>query len=322
MVSNIFKKNIIKITKKKRQQKYKTRKTIKKQSKRSKKNTTRRTVQSHDNSNSMDISRSFEPDQLSPYIPMEIDEEYIKKPFTLDLTAKRIIISIVIMGHGGIKNQFPIDTFKSPPYLRKLDILGMRYAGINNLVNREYELMNEEFLANVKNSKTIELLDKLNRTFSEYVKEKFPEHGEIRDRLDLINKRFNIHNDYFGIKENYNSRRAQKFYQGVTEKEIIHKSRHPNITKMGPYVKIYSVLKDGVELLSKGETILVDNVFQNMTLTDIIQSSKEKIFTMDRFLTSDEKTEYENRKFVEFGVVDLTCNFTKEYPNIEFIGKN
>lgn len=317
MVSNISQK-------KKRQQKYTTvsRKSIKKHNTRRSKKTYSKKTSSKKRSIPMDISRSFEPDQSSPYIPMEIDEEYEKKPFILDLTIKRIIISIIIMGHGGIKNTYPIDTFKSPRYLRKLDILGMRYAGVNNLVNRVYEVMNEDFLADVKNSKTVELLDNLNKTFSEFVKEEFPEQSDIRYRLDLINKQFNINNDYFGIKENYTSRRAQKFYQGVTEAEIIHERRHPNITRNGPYVKIYSVLKDGVELLSKGETILVDKIFQNMTLTDIIQSSKEKIFTMDRFLTSDEKKEYENRKLIEFGVVDLTCNFTKEYPNIEFIGKN
>ena len=265
-------------------------------------------------SSKMDIAEDYDP--ASPFVPMDVVEDYGVEAPVLDPTFKGLTISFIVMGHGGIKNKVPIETFKPPKNVLHTNILGMRYAGINNLVNRTYEENIEKSLANKKNSNLTALITHLNDFFSTYVSS----HKDVEKRVELLRKRYDIGNNFFGIKSNYTKRNAQKYYQGITEKEDTEHFRHSELKKAGPLVKIYSILKsNNAELLNKGETIIVDELQQGITLTELINHVTDFVLSNQRFVPSlIEKELYKETK-VEVNVVDLTCNYTKEHPMIGFI---
>ena len=254
-------------------------------------------------------------DPNSPFVPMDVVEEYGVKSPKFDPSFKGLTISFIIMGHGGIKNEIPIETFKIPRNVFHTNIMGMRYAGINNLVNRKYEEDIEKSLAG-KDVDINKLIDSLNESFATFL----VEHKDVKERVELIRKTHNIGNNFFGIKSNYTKRNAQKFYQGITEQEEQNNYRHSEIKTSGPLVKIFSIVVAGqTELLKKGESITVEGLPQNITLTEVIDRVTEFVLSNTRFVpTSDEREFYKKTK-LDINIVDLTCNYTKEHPLIGFI---
>jgi len=221
-----------------------------------------------------------------------------------------LTISFIVMGHGGIKNEVPIETFKPPQNVLHTNILGMRYAGINNLVNREYEENIDKSLA-AKSTDIEHLIEHLNNTFASFL----VQHPDIQERVELLRKRHNIGNNFFGIKSNYTKRNAQKYYQGITEKEDAEHFRHSELKQDGPLVKIYSVLSEEnkKEWLKAGETITVGNMHQNVTLTELIERVTDFVLSDPRFKDA------QREPGVDVNMVDLTCNYTKDHPMIGFI---
>jgi hypothetical protein len=263
--------------------------------------------EAHSSSSKMDVATDYDP--ASPFVPMDVVEDYETKAPVFDPSFKGLTISFIIMGHGGIKNEVPIETFKPPQNVLHTNILGMRYAGINNLVNRSYEENIDQSLV-TKNTDIYHLIEHLNDSFVNFL----VQHPDIKERVELIRKRHNIGNNFFGIKSNYTKRNAQKFYQGITEKEEAEHFRHSELKKDGPLVKIYSVLAGNKEeQLKAGESITVGNMHQNITLTELINHVTDFVLSNPRF------NEMQREPGVDVNVVDLTCNYTKEHPMIGFI---
>ena len=261
------------------------------------------------------VDNDFDP--KSPFVPMDIVDDYGVEAPKFDPSFKGLTISFIIMGHGGIKNEVPIETFKIPRNVFHTNIMGMRYAGVNNLVNRQYEENIEKSLAG-KNMNIDKLIGFLNKSFGIFLEE----HKDIKERVELIRKKHNIGNNFFGIKSNYTKRNAQKFYQGITEKEEQNNYRHSELKRVGPLVKIYSIIVAGqTELLKKGESITLDNLSQNITLTEVINQVTEFVLSNRRFVPSSDKKDFYTSENLEVNLVDLTCNYTKEHPLIGFIEK-
>ena len=265
--------------------------------------------EAHSSSSSkMDVATDYDP--ASPFVPMDVVEDYGVEAPVFDPSFKGLTISFIIMGHGGIKNEVPIETFKSPKNVLHTNILGMRYAGVNNLVNRTYEENIEKSLANKKNSNLTALIIHLNDFFSTYVSS----HKDIEKRVELLRNKYDIGNNFFGIKSNYTKRNAQKYYQGITEKEDTEHFRHSELKKAGPLVKVYSVLSGNKEeWLKTGESITVGNMHQDITLTELIERVTDFVLSDPRF------NEMRREPGVDVNMVDLTCNYTKEHPIIGFI---
>lgn len=263
--------------------------------------------EAHSSSSKMDIATDYDPE--SPFVPMDVVEDYGVEAPKFDPSFKGLTISFIVMGHGGIKNEVPIETFKPPKNVLHTNILGMQYAGVNNLVNRSYEENIDKSLAK-KNTDIGHLIEHLNSFFVNFL----VQHPDIEERVELIRKQHNIGNNFFGIKSNYTKRNAQKFYQGITEKEDTEHFRHSELKRVGPLVKVYSVLvANKTELLKKGESITLNNMHQNITLTELIERVAD-------FVLSDPRFKDANREpGVDVNMVDLTCNYTKDHPMIGFI---
>uniref|UniRef100_A0A6C0HSY9 Uncharacterized protein n=1 Tax=viral metagenome TaxID=1070528 RepID=A0A6C0HSY9_9ZZZZ len=255
-------------------------------------------------------------DSNSPFIDMEIDPDLEPKELKLDLSFKGISVSFVIFGHGGIKNKIPIETFKLPHATKETNLLAMRYSGINNIGNRSYEENIDKFLSENKNKKTDTLIQELDTSFLRFL----PHHSEVLQRVHEIDDRLNIQNKFFGVKQNYNSRNAQKYYTGITSKELLRSYRHPEIKMTGPLVKIYSIVINNVEQLAQGQSIIVDrNIVNGITLTEIINIVTQ--FVLDSgIIPTLARSDIAKEKGFLVNVVDLTCNYTEEYPLIEVIG--
>lgn len=261
-------------------------------------------------------SGSLDPN--SPFVDMEVDPDLQSKELKLDFSFKGIIISFVIFGHGGIKNQTPVETFKLPDDARETNLLAMRYSGINNIGNRSYEEEIDKFLSENKNKKTDTLIQELDTSFLRFL----PDHPDVLQRVQEIDRRLNIQNKFFGVKQNYNSRNAQKYYTGITSKELLRNYRHSEIKMTGPLVKIYSIVINNVERLAQGQTIVVDrNVVNGITLTEIINVVTQFVLDSD-MVPALARNDIAKEKGIIVNVVDLTCNYTEEYPLIEVIGKS
>ena len=261
------------------------------------------------------VDDALETDPNSPFVPMDVVDEYRVEAPKFDPSFKGLTVSFIIMGHGGIKNEVPIETFKLPKNVFHTNIMGMRYAGINNLVNRKYEEDIEKSLAG-KDVDINKLIDSLNESFATFL----VEHKDVKERVELIRKTHNIGNNFFGIKSNYTKRNAQKFYQGITEQEEQNNYRHSEIKTSGPLVKIFSIVVAGqTELLKKGESITVEGLPQNITLTEVIDRVTEFVLSNTRFVPTSDEREFYTKTKLDINIVDLTCNYTKEHPLIGFI---
>jgi hypothetical protein len=253
----------------------------------------------------------------SPFISMEIDPELEPGQLTLDFSFKGIIVSFAIFGHGGVKNEIPLETFKKPDNVKQTNILGMRFSGINNIGNRKYEEDIDTFLVTNKNEKTNEFIHRLDQTFLSYLSG----HPDVYQRIQQLNQRSNIQNNYFGIKENYSSKNAQKIYTGASSIDITDHRRHRELTTRGPLVKIYSIIRNGREYLLPGQSIIIDtNIVNGITLTQIINIVIQSVLDSPIIPTLDRVNFSTGNNFI-VNIVDLTCNSTDSYPLIEFIGK-
>lgn len=257
-------------------------------------------------------------DSNSPFIDMEIDPDLESKELNLDLNFRGIVVSFVIFGHGGIKNKIPVKTFKLPDATKETNLLAMRYSGINNIGNRSYEEDIDKFLSDNKNKKIDTLIQELDASFLRFL----PHHPEILQRVQEIDRRLNIKNKFFGVKQNYNARNAQKYYTGATSKELLRSYRHPEIKMTGPLVKIYSIVINNVEQLSQDQSIIVDrDIVDGITLTEIINIVTQFVLDSGIVPTLARSDITKEKRFI-VNVVDLTCNYTEEYPLIEVIGKS
>jgi hypothetical protein len=229
-----------------------------------------------------------------------------------------VMISIIIMGHGAIKNELPLEVFVKPNFVKRTNILGMRFSGINNIGDRLYEEEIDTFLSMNKNNLTDTLIRNLDITFLRYLQH--PKNTSVKERIDIIKQRYDIKNNYFGIVENYSTRRAQKIYQGANDTEISGGYRHRELTKIGPLVKVYSIKINGIEVMQQGQYIIIrDNIVNGITLTQIINMVSQS-FLNSHFVTPLQAQDIASKKNITVNVVDLTCNSTQGFPLIEFIG--
>ena len=278
-----------------------------------------------------DVPMDISPEAISASpVLMEIVEEYSVEPLKVDFSFKGLTISFVIIGHGGVKNSLPLETFKSPNHKRmgQINVLGMRFAGLLNLVTRGYDEGIDEYLATDKNKDTIELLRKLNEEFNHSLSVNIRSDNDetkktietFRSRIDALGKKIpGIKDNYFGVKTNFREKNAQKFYQGISENEKKYGYRHSELTTAGPLVKIYSLLKGGTELLDKEEAIIVRGLQNDVTLTEIINKAIKQMLENVQIITMDERELYSEQLPINVNIVDLTCNYTKDHPNIGFI---
>lgn len=275
----------------------------------------------------MDISTT--PKLASPVL-MEIVDEYKNVPLALDTRFRGLTISFVIIGHGGVKNTVPLETFREPEHhpIGHINVLGMRFAGLLNIVSKQYDEDIDTYLAHHKNTEYQNFIAALNSTFevarqlqmrsdNEYVRRAIL---EFTERVDLLKKRYpKLKDNFFGTKNNYGRRNGQKFYTGVSETEYKNQIRHSELTTQGPLVKIYSVLRGRDELLSEGETITLSETKNMITLTEIIDLAIDTLFKNKKIFTVTEKPLYFEQLPINIDIVDLTCNYTEEYPKIAFI---
>jgi len=232
-------------------------------------------LETNPNVNEIGKSQETIPIKTGPEIntestPMEIDpesnpevqptglQEIIPIPFT---------ISFVIFGHGGIKNEAPLERFKKPDNVEQTNVSGLRFSGINNMVNRHYEETIDIYLLEKKNMNG--MFEELNKQFLNFL----PNHPNVKQRVTELQQRTKIGNNFFGTRENYSHKRAQKFYTGITSNEIPH--RHSQLKTTGPLVKIYSIIRNGEELLKGKEIIIHTN--NGITLTQIINNVTKHI---------------------------------------------
>lgn len=278
----------------------------------------------------MDISPEKEFNISESPVLMEIVDEYSNEPLKVDFGFKGLTISFVIIGHGGVENTLPIKTFKLPRHvpMGQINILGLRYSGLLNLVTKEYDESIDKYLSNNKNRDIIKLIKRLNDDFTLFLRGAIKSDSEeLKKIIEEFRKRIerlktiipNIEEKYFGTKLNYGKKNAQKIYQGVSQDEIDKKVRHFELTTVGPLVKIYSILKGGEEILKDGQTILVTGLKENITLTEIIDEAIKQ-FSKEKGIISDiEKDIFLKQLNININIVDLTCNFTDAHPNIGFI---
>jgi hypothetical protein len=256
-----------------------------------------------------------------------------------------IEISLIIIGHGGVisaENGIP-HFFKLPENVSQTNVLGLRYAGLTNLVNKAYkeyidnELQHEEVLKNAKKLKLF--LKYYNYAYSfflnEYEKDKngdyildifgnkiykFP---KIRLANALVNnalskRNIHLHGDYAGIRYNYDSTRVQKLYTGKNKNESSIFSHHQEIYER-PLVKIFSVNVNGEEIQrNKGlPEMIVTDITNGVTLTEVIEKAVEKTMQVFRNLST-----IQDKKII-VNVIDMTCNdyTNKFYSVVEFIGR-
>ena len=271
----------------------------------------------------MDISAT--PKSPSPVL-MDIDEEYTDRPLTLDLNFKGLTISFIIIGHGGVSNVLPLKTFELPEHkpIGQINVLGMRFSGLLNLVNKAYDEDTDQYLSEHKNSES-NFISHLNASFDAALQSHIRSDdeqtrlilAEFRKRTESLKRKGK--DEFFGTKVNFGRKNAQKYYQGVTAKEYEAGLRHGELTTEGPLVKVYSVLRGKDELLSPGQSIKVSPTKNGATLTEIIDLAIQTVLNNEKILTVVEKPLYSEKLPVNVNVVDLTCNYTEEYPNVGFI---
>jgi hypothetical protein len=283
----------------------------------------------------MEISPEKEVDISASPVLMEIVDEYSDQIPTVDFDFKGLTVSFVIIGHGGVKNTVPIKTFELPIHMPmgRINVLGMRYSGLLNLVNKNYDESTDKYLADHKNENIPELIKYLNEAFAMFLNGNINVNGEdtkeiiekrkvideFKKRVDLLKKKIpNI--EYFGAKIGFGKKNAQKFYSGISQEEFKKESRHSELTvNGGPLVKIYSILKGGKEYLKPGQTLLVSGLSDNITLTEIIDAAIKKVSEEGHIITVYERGLYFEQLPININIVDLTCNHTDAYPNIGFI---
>jgi len=280
--------------------------------------------------------RSYVPMDISPKsisaspVLMEIFDEYKHQPYTVDFSFKGLTISFMIIGHGGVKNTLPLETFKIPndATIGQINVLGLRFSGLLNLVTKEYDEDIDRYLATVKNKDTTGLIRELDKTFNKFLSSNIrSDNDEIKKiveifkaRIDTLGKKIKgIKDKYFGVKMNYGKKNAQKFYQGISKNEKENGYRHSELTVTGPLVKIYSLLKGGTELLTEGQTILVSGLQNDVTLTEIIDYAIKQILENGQIITVAERKLYSELLPINVNIVDVTCNYTEDHPKIGFI---
>jgi len=275
----------------------------------------------------MDISAT--PKSASPVLT-EIVDEYKNVPLALDMGFKGLTISFVIIGHGGVKNTIPLETFREPKHhpMGQINILGLRFAGLLNILNQRYDQETDAYLAHYKNTEYKSFIATLNTTYeiarqvhvktdNEYIRRSLE---EFTERVKILKKRYpKLKDNWFGTKNNYSKENAQKFYTGVTADEIKNNIRHTELTIQGPLVKVYSIIRNREELLPKDVTIKLPEMKNGITLTEIIDLAIDNVSKNEKIFTVTEKSLYFEQLPINIDVVDLTCNHTDQYPIIGFI---
>ena len=275
----------------------------------------------------MDISAT--PKSASPIL-MDIVDEYKDVPLALDTKFKGLTISFVIIGHGGVKNTVPLETFRKPEHhpMGQINLLGMRFAGLLNVVSKQYDEDIDTYLAHYKNTDYQSFIATLNKTFeiarqtqiesdNEYVRRAIL---EFLERVEILKKRYpKLDDNFFGTKNNYSKRNGQKFYTGVSETEYKEQKRHSELTTRGPLVKIYSIIRGSEELLPQDVVIRLPEMKNMITLTEIIDLAIGTVSKNEKILTVAEKPLYFEQLPINIDIVDLTCNHTDDYPKIAFI---
>lgn len=252
---------------------------------------------------------------------MEITEEYSNKSLSV---GKGITLSLVIIGHGGVHNTLPLETFKLPKHqnVGDINVLGMRFSGLLNIVSRKYDEDVDKYLATHKNENVDQLIDELNKSFRNFLDNaniqthNDPELRKILDkfleRVERIKQQMpKIGDSFFGTKLRFGKKNAQKFYQGISEKEKKTGARHSDLTTSGPLVKIYSLIKGDQEMLEQGVSLPLPPLPDGVTLTEIIDAAMNR--------TIEYIGERGEQLPINVNVVDLTCNYTENQPNIGFI---
>jgi len=292
----------------------------------------------------VDEQQSYNPvSALSVSSAMVIAPEYIHSPKkSIDTLTKRISnlslgktttieISFIIIGHGGIisYSNGRVPQFKLPKNVSQTNVLGQRYAGFLNFGNRVMKeqvyrfLHHHEVLKNKKNLKKFLKLFNMFYTFSLKQRKsdntlEFPYdyYANFLVNEALSKKNIHLHGDYIGIRYNYGATRAQKLYTGKKPDETSNQSDPEEIVER-PLVKIFSIKVNDQEILrNTGHEIIVDDIQNHITLTEIIEHAVKK--TM---LAFPEFTTFPDKKII-VNVIDITCNSTenRDYPTIEFIG--
>jgi hypothetical protein len=268
-----------------------------------------------------------------------------------DAEPQTVQVSLVIYGHGGlamtrdkvfVPGKLINQAFKVPEGVDQVNVLGLRYAGLDNFGNRRHEMKIDHMLSKRPDIELPEFLDYLNKYYENalhhtYLHEKgryvldesgnyIPKFKDQLDKLAIIEKRLakkgiQVRGNMFGIREKYDKKRAQKIYTGVRLDEYSidpnQPQRHPELKIGHPLIKIFSIRVNGVEQLKPGHQIVVKGpgVKNYMTLTDVIHESLDP--RVSKLLAK--YLHYKNKIVVD--VVDLTCNHQFEGdPTLEFIG--
>lgn len=253
-------------------------------------------------------------------------------------------IGVVIFGHGGLVTehvhffnvpQHVNKTFQLPRGVAQTNVLGLRYAGLNNIGNRAYEESIDRYLTHRRDdmSKFVRYLDNYYQgALNELIRDPngiliHPFQNEINKNQRLEDnlykkKRIVLKGNHFGVREKYDTKRVQKFYTGripqytdPTTRQIVPEEhpdgRHRELTTNGPLVKIFSIEINGKKRLPNGYYILIEPVPTGITLTQLIEQSILTVLPPQ--VIAAKKTIVD--------VIDLTCNTTElSNPTIEFIG--
>jgi hypothetical protein len=306
---------------------YRFRRTVKRAVK--SKRRAQKTARSFKRSSTVPMDISPIPSPTPSQVMMEI-EEYKQAPLALDLSFKGLTISLVIMGHGAVDNTRPLVPFRPPKHhpMGKINILGLRFSGLLNLTTTQYDEDIDQYLAKYKNSQHEEFISILNRTFEKALEGGVhTENENIRrivieffKRVETLRKQYpQLGDNFFGTKNNYGKRNAQKYFTGITETEYKDKHRHGELTTTGPLVKIYSILRGKEELLKENVTIKMTETYNNMSMTELIDMVIDYVLNNPQILTAYERPLYADKLPINIEVVDLTCNHTDDYPIIGFI---
>jgi hypothetical protein len=271
-------------------------------------------------------------------LPIDLDyPTVIRRP----LSNTTITISFLIIGHGNIintprLNNTVIETFKKPNNASQVSVMGLRFAGLVNLIKRDYlEFIDKELTNKIPHDNTMTVY--LNKNLKMFIQGFTPEYFENQLKIDKTTQEKeedekyiilakNLHeqinmlrnngsltgDNFFGVKDKFTKKNAQKRYFGA-DSSVFHKE----ITTSGPLVKIYSITTgDGSEILSKGESIICTEPKNGDTLTKIIDDVVMKVYStviIPNFNFDKSK--------IKVNVLDLTCNNTENFnfPSIGFI---
>lgn len=297
----------------------------------------------------LSIPHSFSPlseplPASQPFSTREVAEWIANKNKRAPITSIRI--GIVIFGHGGLVTE-PVAFFHLPRYVNKTfelprgvlqtNVLGLRYAGLSNIGNQEYEESIDNYLTHRRDDmpKFLRYLENYYRNALKATQYEIREGKEtkvyqFRNEImknqqieaQLKTKHITLKGNHFGIREKYDTKRVQKYYTGripqrndpVTHEIIPEEnphSRHRELTLQGPLVKIFNIEINGKNRLPTGYFVLVQPAPYGITLTQIIEQSLRNILPPQLI--------HEKKTIVD--VVDLTCNTTElANPTIEFIG--